>query len=289
MIDGYCQPGSSANTATVGDNATLMIELDGSEDTASDATGISIITPGCTVEGLDINQFNTYGIDASGAVIEGNFIGTDPTGTIAEPNAFGVKIDSSRVGVCGADSDPLAERNVISGNSLRGVDVGSNCTVAGNYIGTDATGETALGNGLGPFTYGVYVSGVNNTIGANGDVNGDAYEGNLISGNAIDGGAAGYSAGLAVGPDAAGTVVAGNLIGTDATGTKALPNAVGVDLSAGRVGACGSDPVPSAERNIISGNLYAGVWVFGTGCVIAGNFIGTDVTGEAALEQWHRC
>ncbi len=285
FIDGYSQPGSSPNTQAIGDNAVLLIELDGSGDSTSGATGISFAAAGCTLEGLNVNGFSGVGIAGSDAVIQGNFIGTDPTGTLSMPNGIGVDVDSTLVGINGGDASPDAERNIISGNSLYGVDVGSNCTVAGNYIGTDLTGEVGLGNGPGGFTYGVKVGGPDNIIGTNGDGIGDGFEGNVISGNGIDGGDAGYSAGIYMGLNATGSVVAGNFIGTDALGTSALGNSVGIDLFAGRVGADGSDIDPVAERNVISGNLYAGVWVFGSNCVVAGNYIGTDVTGEVALSN----
>ena len=68
----------------------------------------------------------------------------------------GIKIDvGSSFNRIGTDGDGLAdaaERNVISGNARRGVLIGFDAgndqnTVAGNFIGTDATGTAALGNG----------------------------------------------------------------------------------------------------------------------------------------------
>ena len=213
LIDGYTQPGSCPNTQAIGDNAVLLIELDGSADSTIESTGISFATAGCTVRGLDFNRFTGFGIDGgNGDVIEGDFIGTDPTGELALGNRDGVAINTGRVGADGGDATPAAERNIISGNTLYGVVVGSSCTVAGNYIGTDATGEVALGNGPGQFTYGVYVQGPDNIIGTNGESVGDDSEGNVISGNGIDGGDAGYSAGIYMSANATGSVVAGNFI-----------------------------------------------------------------------------
>ncbi len=42
----------------------------------------------------------------------------------------------------------------------------------------------------------------------------------------------------------------------------------------------------TSERNLISGNTFAGVWITGQGTdgnAVAGNFIGTTVTGDTAL------
>jgi len=91
-IDGYTQPGASANTLAVGNNAVLLIEINGS---ASPLTG-SFLQAGLTtvasggnsiIRGLVINRFadpRFVGIPGialfgDGNVIEGNFIGTDPT------------------------------------------------------------------------------------------------------------------------------------------------------------------------------------------------------------------
>jgi hypothetical protein len=94
VIDGYTQPGSSPNTLADGDNAVLRIELNGSSAGAS-ADGLVITGGSTTVRGLVINGFREYGIllqSSGGNVIEGNFIGTDATGTSALGNVEGVEI-----------------------------------------------------------------------------------------------------------------------------------------------------------------------------------------------------
>jgi len=88
-IDGYTQPGASPNTLADGDNAVLLVELNGNG--ASGLSGLNITSPNCTVRGLIINGFNVNGIAlyesaATNTHIEGNFIGTDATGTVANSN-----------------------------------------------------------------------------------------------------------------------------------------------------------------------------------------------------------
>src|SRR5262249_30951336 len=97
---------------------------------------------------------------------------------------------------------------------------GSN-TITGNYIGTDAAGTTALGNGVGVLSWGA----ANNVLGGT-----TAAAGNLISGNLQNGVAI-------VGAGATGNLVEGNSIGTDATGTLALGNAF---AGVGIIGASGN-------------------------------------------------
>ncbi len=224
-------------------------------------------------------------------VIAGNLIGTNASGTAAIPNyPYGVYVEDSSdnlLGTSGQDGSADAlERNVISGNTLIGIyilDGSTGNVVAGDYIGTNAAGNAALANGY----YGVEMSydADDNFIGVNpvfGPENAD--EANVISGNA--------NAGVAIRrTGTTGNVVAGNLIGTDVTGTVAIPNYAGVEIDDGAtgnlIGASGASSVTDPlERNIISGNLFAGVWITGTGTdnnVVAGNFIGTTVTGESAL------
>ena len=84
-IDGYTQPGSSPNSLAVGDNALLLIEIDGSHIGVF-SYGLLIFTDNTVIQGLVINRFNDpgIGIDTSGGgangghVIRGNFIGTNP-------------------------------------------------------------------------------------------------------------------------------------------------------------------------------------------------------------------
>ncbi len=117
IIDGFTQPGARPNTSTMGEpiNAAYMIELDGSA--AGGGTGLRIISAGVVVRGLVINRFGGDGIvvDATGVAIEGNFIGTNASGTVDLGNgANGIFIDDARQNTIGG---PLpGARNLISGN-----------------------------------------------------------------------------------------------------------------------------------------------------------------------------
>jgi len=103
-----------------------------------------------------------YGPGAVGNFVLGNLIGTDTSGTHLLGNATGVLLGPGIPTVVGGATEQ--ERNVISGNGSQGVAVTSDYnTVLGNYIGTDASGRTALGNS----GVGVSVSGGHNAIQGN--------------------------------------------------------------------------------------------------------------------------
>ncbi len=208
-------------------------------------------------------------------------------GTSALGNAIGVELGAGRVGADGRDVDPTAERNIISGNSSWGVwVVGSHCVVAGNYVGTDVTGEVALSNGniSTALSVGIFLQADDNIIGTNDDGIGDDSERNVISGEV--GLNPEFADGIQMFFGSTGNVIAGNYIGTDKTGTVPVGNGGGINLGNGhdnRVGVDGHDPYPAHERNIISGNGY-GIDLFeGSNDVIAGNYIGTDVTGTISV------
>ena len=87
LIDGISQPGYSG---------TPLIELNG--HSAGYADGLAIMSSGTMIRGLDINSFTLgagiliTGSEATGNTIEANEIGTDPTGSQALPNYYGVQI-----------------------------------------------------------------------------------------------------------------------------------------------------------------------------------------------------
>ena len=160
---------------------------------------------------------------------------------------------------------------MISGNSTFGVVIsGGQSTgtiVAGNKIGTDITGTLAL-----PNSHGVEIANgaTNNTIGGLTGTPGTG-AGNIISGNTV--------AGVYMGNET-GNVVAGNLIGTDLTGAHALSDDFGVyfdiETTDNTIGG-----TAAGAGNLISGNID-GI-DNATADVIAGNKIGTDITGTVAL------
>jgi Concanavalin A-like lectin/glucanases superfamily len=89
--------------------------------------------------------------------------------------------------------------------------------------------------------------------------------------------------------DGANNLVAGSFVGTDPTGTVAAPNGgngVAVTGSGNIIGTNGDGVDDAAERNVISGNIGNGILIFGIGAddnVVAGNYIGTNAEGTAAL------
>jgi len=205
----------------------------------------------------------------TGNRVQGNFAGTDVTGTAAIPNA--------KDGVIANDgaSDNLiggvlpGEGNLISGNGEIGVNINSDTTgnrVLGNTIGTDVTGAAALGN-AGP---GVLIG-----FGAYDNVVGGAEPGagNLISGNG--------SAGILIKDlGTTGNRVLGNTIGTDAAGVHAIPNALdGVAIAFAASGNFAGGDAPG-EGNRIGGNNRAGVRMQDSGTTgnrVVGNTIGSAV------------
>src|SRR5262249_10681081 len=112
IIDGYTQPGASQNTDPAGFNGKLLIELSGAN--AGGADGLFITAGASTVRGLVINGFQGasafagQGIELfsrGGNHIEGNFIGTDSTGTLDrgnEDDAIGIESGSDNNVIGGA-------------------------------------------------------------------------------------------------------------------------------------------------------------------------------------------
>ena len=154
---------------------------------------------------------------------------------------------------------------------------GSN-VIEGNFIGTDATGLVDLGN----TDAGIAVrDSPDNTIG------GATPEArNVISGTKVS--FLNTGQGIAItGPSSIGNLVQGNFIGTDATGAQALSNGGdGVLVSSRGLG--GSASQTTISGNLISGNARNGIEIVGGGNnLVAGNLIGTDVSGTKDLGNAH--
>jgi titin len=223
--------------------------------------------------GVAIFSFSPGG--GSGNQVQGNFLGTNASGTAAIPNI------NSGVSITGGSNNQIggtttAARNIISGNKVVGIVIDNLNTagnlVQGNYIGTKANGTEALPNGGGVAIGGGGGGGSNNIIGGTA-----AGAGNLISGN--------IAHGVAIVNGSTGNLVQGNLIGTKANGTESLGNqgngvTINNNASNNTIGG-----TASGARNVISGNVQRGINIGGgaTGNSVQGNFIGTKANGTEPL------
>ncbi len=257
-IEGQTQPNFAGtpliviNGGSAGVHANGLTLGAGSSNSVIQDLVIDGFTGGFSEAGIEI--------DSSGDQVEGCYVGTDASGAVAVPNFFGLLVVAAGATIGGTAA---GDANVISGNADEGIDLdGADCVVEGNEIGTDASGTVAVGNSGD----GIFV-GWNATIG--GTASSDA---NVISGNAGDG----------IFIEASDCLVEGNKIGTDAGGTAAVPNiGSGIYLVLATGATIGG--TASGDANVISGNEYGGIDIDGTDCLVAGNKIGTDASGTAAV------
>ncbi len=294
LIDGTTQTGFSS---------APIIEICGGSTGGADGLSLSSGASNSTIRGLIINSFNHVGISLQGAdnvTIQGNYIGTNAAGTNALANGWsGIEFSStSSNNTVGGRT--VAERNIISGNTERGIYLNGsdNNQILGNYIGLNAAGTGVIANGWS----GVELNNAadNNTIG--GDViasGGNRIFGSGQNGIAINGGSTGNTlGGTAAGAgnlissnsrnginvDAStGNAIEGNYIGTNVAGTAAAANGQnGISLTNGANGNIIGGTTAGAQ-NLISGNSRDGVVVdASSGNTIAGNYIGTNAAGTAA-------
>jgi len=175
-------------------------------------------------------------------------------------------------------------RNLISGNSADGINIfeGMGDVIQGNLIGTDSAGAKGLGNS----GYGILVVNSSETIGGT-----TASAGNVISANGILGqGSAGI--GIIGDPRAlqTGNKIQGNLIGTDVTGTVPLGNMGSgiaacdqVDTEIGGAAGGASNVISSNAENGIAIGMAQQGRIGGTGFLVEGNVIGTDIIARLNL------
>lgn len=215
------------------------------------------------------------GIGSSGNSIAGNFIGTNMNGNDTIPNGNGVMIISASANSVGGSMP--SKRNIISGNNgsailLNGTGTNNN-SITGNYIGTDSSGTVPLSNHYGVI---IKADADKNKVGGS-----NANERNIISAN--------WEIGVYIEASDS-NIVSGNFIGTDFSGTgtfakgDTLIQANGVEINTvSKYNLVGGNTV--GDRNIISGNRVYGAIYYGQVSQnnIAGNYIGTDVTGTYAI------
>jgi len=279
-IDGYSQPGSSANTLAGGDNSVHLIRLDGYKCVDTSAAGLNFTTAdpfaaspasGSTVRGLCIVRFND-GISASelsSLTLGGNWLGLDVDGIARGNRGSGVYITSffsqGRNNLIGGTAP--ATRNIISGNGSHGIyfsgDTTGNSLVQGNFIGTDPTGTLPRGNLFG----GIYIfTGTNITIGG-----ATAAARNVISAATAAGGC---GVTVQAGPN---NTIQGNYIGTDVSGQYDLGN---IDDGVYVTSAAGTKIL----SNLIANNRANGICLASaTGTVVENNCVGTDATATRPL------
>ena len=249
-------------------------------DSLNDIDILSNLIAGNAEYGIDIQNSEAEAGDVTNTRIHGNRIGVSNDGSTLGNGDGGIRVDSAPGTIIGT---PSGGGNIISGNGGAGIAVSGATSIGvviqSNRIDSDPLGMMPRGNS-GP---GIQITVSGAEIGWR---TGDAADaGNLISGNAGDGI-------QLLGTGATGNRVRGNWIGTNAVGTAALGSNVppspfsnfeGIYVAGPSNIIGGGDP---AERNVLSGNRVNGVYLHNaaaTGNVIQGNYIGTNLSGTAAV------
>jgi titin len=297
-IDGYTQPGSSTNTELFGDNAVIDIELSGTDllttndpnsYLVTNRNGLTIQTDNCVIRGLNIEQLMqiinftnpAVGILIEGGssnTIEGNFIGTDPTGSTGRPNGEGVTVLGGSANLIGGTNTDA--RNIIACDH-RDVHLSNTFlnVIEGNFVDVPARSPAAFPRGVTDIDILIEAASFNNLVG-----------GVIVPArNYI---VAGPVAGVEM-DNSMTNQIFGNWIGV--TPPNPTPfgtgNGVGVRLSNSWDIAIGG--VLAGQGNVISGSggsLYpgpgAGIWLSGpqsSNNTIQANFIGTGPSGTNAM------
>jgi hypothetical protein len=261
MVEGNLIGIDAAGTAALPNLIGVLVGNGATDNTIGGTmAGAGNVISGNTNQGVYITDAGT-----KGNTIEGNLIGTNQAGMVILANGLsGVVIAHGATGNTVGGTETAAG-NTISGNGSDGIDITNagtdNNTVSENLIGTNSLGTAALGNGF----YGVIISGgaQHNTVG----------EGNLISGNTLDGV-------ILTNPGTTGNDVANNLIGLNSSGTGAVPNGTnGVTIDQGAFS-------NGVYANVISGNTDDGIHISGAGTEDNGiqrNSIGLEVNNATPL------
>jgi hypothetical protein len=258
-------------------NGIIIDGANGNTIGGTSSSDLNVIS-GNAGDGILIRGQGSGNFASSGNLVEGNYIGTDVSGSKAIPNTGSGIVVYDYVGSPSGNTiggTSAGAGNIVSGNSSDGVYlVGrkvSKTQVLGNYIGLNAAGTAPLGNAFS----GVEISdAMMNTVGG-----AIAAARNIISGNTT--GIYVHSTAASLG---AGNVIAGNFIGTDKSGIRPLGNKGSGAYIASAGNTIGGTTIGSG--NVVSGNSGDGVDLNGSTAThnqVQGNHIGLDDSGTAAL------
>ena len=226
-------------------------------------------------------------VNAGGAdtVISGNYVGVDSGGVTPFPSAFGIyaiQVAGLRIGYAAADTPLERQRNVIALSSpaaTTSIDVqfdnAVNNTMAGNYIGVGADGQTLVPIGSG-LAVSVFQSS-STLVGCDGNT-APALCRNVIA----------NPAGFAVEnfEGSSNTAIVGNYIGVAADGTTAFggsANTVGIEMS-------GADALVSSNI-ITTGGLGTGIELSPNSAKVTPVFLNQTSAGSggAVLDSSGNC
>ncbi len=216
------------------------------------------IISGCQQSGIRIDGTST------GTVISGNYVGVNQAGTAFPGNQSNGIYCSAGADNTVIGGNSAAYGNVISGNKTTGLVINAslNCIVRNNFIGTDYTGNAALGN----LNDGMDCIGCTNVQIRDNVVCSNSQHGIYLS-------ASNYA------------LLTGNKVGIGADGITPLGNIAIAGSSFYAVDITGSFKATvggllASDRNIISSNNSFGLTLFSSdSAIVKGNYIGTDVTG----------
>lgn len=313
LADGTIRPSQELPPVTdsvsiIGPNAVPgqhLVEISG-ENVPAPADGLKIRASNCFITSIGINNFR--GTVNGNSLIGGNgitleststspnngqntvtsvLLGTDLSGMLARSN--------QGAGMLIFDSDD----NFIGGNVMSGNGAGLSVTdgnlnrFENNIIGLNAPGTAKLPNSTG-----VFLTGANNLFGN--DIQGNTVSGNGVPYNPTQCSGHGVVTPLLfnLGTGEQLTLnneLKGNRIGTDPLGTIGLGNcSQGVYTAPSTQTTVGS--ITESGRNVLSGNgrgaiacgdLLGNFLPEGGFCGIAGNNIGTNLDGTAAIPNTH--
>lgn len=237
--------------------------------------GIEVVAPNVQIGGNAtyknyISNNTSHGIHLNGnnadfISVDNCYIGFTEAGGVAGNGEAGLFIDQGDQNDIGTNT-----ANYIGGNAWQGIRLENGADsnhVENNYIG-EVAGVSGSDNTLSAI--GLFTNCNYNVIGSNG----------LATGNTIATGLYGISLSFS---DS--NIVSGNLIGIDGA-SNPIPLNAGINLSGSEGNVIGKDWTGIGTENVIANATYQSILMSNSpGNVIAGNKIGTDITGTTLIQS----